>query len=100
MSYVQMIEEQDYSASARFDRFDGFDCGDLGNDDRDQGSECIGRVRGEWGGRVEVWHLWDNGDDFYHVTVYAHPNGPSTFPFDTEAQAKACGHWWLAGCPC
>lgn len=32
MSLIQQLEEEQYSASARFDRFDGFDRGDLDYD--------------------------------------------------------------------
>lgn len=32
MSYVQYLEELDYSISAQYDRFDGYDRGDVGAD--------------------------------------------------------------------
>lgn len=32
MSYIQYLEELDYSLSAQFDRFDGYDRGDVGRD--------------------------------------------------------------------
>jgi hypothetical protein len=32
MSYVQYLEELDYSISAQYDRFDGYDRGDVGRD--------------------------------------------------------------------
>jgi len=105
MSYLQAVEESQYSEAARFDRFDGFDRGDLDNTDadlRDQGSECIGRMAGEWeGGGVEVLRLWDGDHEFFQVVVYFADREPSVYSdgLDTAEQAKACGRWWLNGCP-
>lgn len=100
MTNVQYTEDQDYSASARFDKFDGYDRGDTGADDLDQGSECIGRMRAEFGGKVEVFHAWSDDMHFYSVTVTNTTFGTvTTLPADDEHAAKALARWFLNGCP-
>lgn len=104
MSYLQIIEEQQYSEAARFDRFDGFDRGDLDSHDadfRDQGVECIGRQRAEWGGKVEVFREWSDDLEIFAVVLTFADGRVSRFDDFPEgrASALACGRWWLNGCP-
>lgn len=103
MNMIQALEEQQYSEAARYDRFDGFDRGDDCRDEpeRDQGSECIGRVRTEWAGKVEVFRDWCEGDEFFRVVV-SFPDGHATtyddFPAGRDS-ALGCARWWRDGCP-
>lgn len=101
MNAAQMIEEQQYSNAARFERFEGFDRGDNAQDDRDQGSECIGRQHGESGGKVEIFRDWDGDFQIFAVVVTGADGHVSTFNDFPEgrAAAVACARWWLAGCP-
>lgn len=103
MSYIQMIEEQLYGEAARYDRFDGFDRGDDCRDEpeRDQGSECIGRMRSEAGGKVEVFRDWSDDLELFRVVLTrddGHVTSFCDFP-GGRASAIACARWWLNGCP-
>jgi hypothetical protein len=77
-------------------RFDGFDRGDIGQEeDRDQGTKCIGRMTSGGGYRVEIFHLWSDGDDFFEVYV-----DKKRVHFTEERDnAIVVARWWMKGCP-
>ena len=94
MSYIQMIEEQDYSASARYDRFQGFDRGDLDRNECNTGEVVIGRMYC-FHGKVEIVETYCEYDSWFYVRV----NGKAvTEWFDNKEQAVIVGRWWIAGC--
>ena len=64
MSYIQYLEELDYSLSAQFDRFDGFDRGDIGRDQEyvptfEEETEML-RSAAEFVGPLQYCEDWDD----------------------------------------
>jgi hypothetical protein len=101
MSYTQMIEEQQYSLSAQYDRFDGFDRGDTGAEPYESGSDVIGR-RTVNGYRVEIIRYWqERGTQFEECFVVSVSGKHSdSFTYSDRAEAidygrklvRACAH--------
>lgn len=86
-------EHLDHSALCN-SRFDGWDRGDT-NQERDQGSECIGRMTSGGGYRVEITHLWSDNDDYFEV----HVDGKRVHFTEERDNAIVVARWWMAGCP-
>ncbi len=110
MYYPQMIEEQQFSESAYFDRFLGYDRGyseedTKGGDYSDRvEKKCIGRMRAEWDGKVEVFQFIDRNDpsaplECFEVTLTFADGRTSSYSRDTKEQAIKYARWWLDGCP-
>lgn len=99
MSYAQMIEEMEYSESARYDRFDGFDRGDTDFDDSreaNQVSTVIARESCAHGRLILTKHE-DFNDGFVDFTLRFSHSDKNLYSGDDEATARRIAAWWLKG---
>lgn len=97
MSFAQQQEEVDFANSYNpADKFAGFDRGDDARDDeRDQGTRCIGRMTNGADQRVAIIEDFD-GDCLWHsVTI----DGRRVFfEEDNRQRAILVARWWMSGC--
>ena len=92
--YSSQYEEHLAHSAPCASRWDGFDRGDLGNDERDQGTRVIGRMDSSRG-RVVVTELWSDDWTGYEVAVDAQ----RVHSTDDRAEALTVARWWVKGCP-